>query len=91
LSTRFYPADFKKVSESVAVLFTHPIQAAQKVRLNPMSDEIEIKPSTLEAFLTSVIQLEKRYAHNERGAKQERRSKVVERIEETAARELDKA
>jgi len=54
-----------------------------------MSDEIEIKPSTLEAFLKTIIQLEKRYAHNERGAKQERRSKVVERIEEVAARELD--
>jgi hypothetical protein len=56
-----------------------------------MNDEIEIKPSTLEAFLKTIIQLEKRYAHNERGAKQERRSKVVERIEEVAARELDRA
>jgi len=56
-----------------------------------MTDEIQIKPSTLEKFLTEIVRLEKRYAHNERGARNERRSKVVEIIEETAARELDKA
>jgi hypothetical protein len=55
-----------------------------------MSDEIQIMPSTLEGFLADIIQHEKRYAHNERGAKNERRSKVVEKVEETAARELDK-
>jgi hypothetical protein len=56
-----------------------------------MTDEIQIKPSTLESFLSEIIQHEKRYAHNEKGAKNERRSKVVEKIEETASRELDKA
>lgn len=56
-----------------------------------MSDEdIEIKPSILEAFLSAIIQHEKRYAHNERGARNERRSKVVEKIEEVAAQELDR-
>ena len=55
-----------------------------------MSDEIQIMPSTLEGFLADIIQHEKRYAHNARGAKNERRSKVVEKVEETAARELDK-
>ena len=54
-------------------------------------DEIEISPSTLDRFLEAIIQHEKRYAHNERGAKSERRSKVVEKIEEIAAQELDKA
>ena len=54
-------------------------------------DEIEISPSTLEKFLAAIIQHEKRYAHNERGARNERRSKVVEKIEEVAAQELDKA
>jgi|WetSurMetagenome_2_1015567.scaffolds.fasta_scaffold1504813_1 hypothetical protein len=52
-------------------------------------DEIEITPSTLEAFLAAIIQHEKRYAHIERGARNERRSKVIEKIEETAAKELD--
>jgi hypothetical protein len=56
-----------------------------------MSDEIQIKPSTLENFLADIIQHEKRYADTERGAKNERRSKVVEKVEETAARELDQA
>jgi hypothetical protein len=56
-----------------------------------MNDEIQIKSSTLEKFLADIIQHEKRYAHNERGAKNERRSKVVEKIEETASRELDQA
>jgi hypothetical protein len=56
-----------------------------------MSDEILIKPSTLENFLADIIQHEKRYADTERGAKNERRSKVVEKVEETAARELDQA
>lgn len=54
-------------------------------------DEIVISPSIIEKFLAAVIQHEKRYAHNERGARNERRSKVVEKIEETAAQELDKA
>jgi hypothetical protein len=58
---------------------------------NAMSDEeIEINPSVLETFLSAIIQHEKRYAHNERGARNERRSKVVEKIEEVAARELDR-
>jgi hypothetical protein len=56
-----------------------------------MSDEIHIKPATLENFLADIIKLEKRYAHSEKGAKIERRSKVVEAVEETSARELDKA
>jgi hypothetical protein len=56
-----------------------------------MSDEILIKPSILETFLADIIQHEKRYAHTERGAKNERRSKVVEKVEEIAARELDQA
>lgn len=54
-------------------------------------DEIEISPSTLEKFIAAIIHHEKRYAHNERGARNERRSKVIEKIEDTAARELDQA
>lgn len=57
-----------------------------------MSDEeIEISPTVLEKFLAGIIQHEKKYAHIERGAKNERRSIVVEKIEEIAARELDNA
>lgn len=55
------------------------------------SEEIEISPSVLETFLSAIIQHEKRYAHNERGARNERRSKVIENIEEIAVRELDNA
>ena len=55
------------------------------------SEEIEISPSVLETFLSAIIQHEKRYAHNERGARNERRSKVIEKIEEIAVRELDNA
>ncbi len=54
-------------------------------------DEIEISPSMLEKFLTAIIQHEKRYAHNERGARNERRSIVIEKIEEIAAKEMDRA
>ena len=56
-----------------------------------MPDSLEISPPVLEKFVADVLQHEKRYAHSDRGAKQERRSKVVEKIEEVAARELDKA
>jgi hypothetical protein len=56
-----------------------------------MSDEIQINPATLETFLADIIRHEKRYADTERGAKNERRSKVVEKVEETAAREIDEA
>lgn len=55
-----------------------------------MPDAIEISPSVLEKFVADVIQHEKRYAHSDRGAKQERRSKVIEKIEEVATKELDK-
>ena len=55
------------------------------------SEEIEISPAVLETFLSAIIQHEKRYAHNERGARNERRSKVIEKIEEIAVRELDNA
>jgi hypothetical protein len=56
-----------------------------------MSDEIQINPATLENFLASIIKIEKKYAHTEKGAKNERRSQVVEAIEEVSARELDPA
>ena len=55
-----------------------------------MPDAIEISPKVLEKFVADVIQHEKRYAHSDRGAKQERRSKVIEKIEEVASQELDK-
>lgn len=56
-----------------------------------MPDSFEISPPVLEKFVAEIIQHEKRYAHSERGLKQERRSKVQEKIEETAVRELDNA
>jgi hypothetical protein len=56
-----------------------------------LSDEINITPATLQVFLSQIIKIEKRYAHSEKGARNERRSKVVESVEETSARELDQA
>ena len=56
-----------------------------------MPDSFEISIPVLEKFVAEVIDHEKRYAHSERGLKQERRSKVQEKIEEVAARELDNA
>jgi hypothetical protein len=56
-----------------------------------MPNSFEISPSVLEKFVAEVIDHEKRYAHSERALKQERRSKLQEKIEEVATRELDKA
>lgn len=56
-----------------------------------MPEQDRLMPETLEHFISEVMRIEKQYAHDRRNAKTERRSKIVEKVNEVAARELDQA
>ena len=56
-----------------------------------MTEQDRLMPETLERFISDVMKIEKQYAHDRRNAKTERRSKIVEKVDEIAARELDQA
>lgn len=56
-----------------------------------MPDSFAVSTPVLEKFVAEVIEHEKRYAHSEKALRPERRSKVLEKIEEVAVRELDNA
>ena len=56
-----------------------------------MTEQDRLMPDTLEKFISDVMKIEKQYAHDRRNAKTERRSKIVEKVNEVAARELDQA
>jgi hypothetical protein len=56
-----------------------------------MTEQDRLMPETLERFISDVMKIEKQYAHDRKNAKTERRSKIVEKVNDIAARELDQA
>jgi hypothetical protein len=56
-----------------------------------MTEQNRLMPETLEKFISEVMKIEKQYAHDRRNAKTERRSRIVEKVNDIAARELDEA
>jgi hypothetical protein len=56
-----------------------------------MPQQDRLMPETLENFISEIMRIEKQYAHDRRNAKTERRSKIVEKVNDIAARELDQS
>ena len=56
-----------------------------------MTEQDRLMPKTLERFISDVMKIEKQYAHDRRNAKTERHSKIIEKVNDIAARELDQA
>jgi hypothetical protein len=52
--------------------------------------EVTIDSQKLEKFLTKIIEIEKRYAHELKSATSDRRSEVIEAVNVFSGKELEK-
>ena len=55
-----------------------------------MASEFNIDPKHIETFLTKVLGIEKRYAHELKSANSDRRSEIIELINVYSSKELEK-